>query len=580
MFFRKILLVWVGLTLVSSIGLLRGADSQVEKASHRQARAIKPQLEGQQIRLNTFCISKDGNILAACSNNGDSGVVLVYDAQGNLKRQMDTPFNVTAINHSQDGKIFVAGNGKIARLDAEGKVELEVDSPNVGDVEELKRRTLEAAKKQAAQYAKIYETQIESIRKRIEALEKKPADKLSKVEKTRLTAYQRQLNSYEEMSKQLSASVSVESVMANSMRITSIAASTKDVFICCGNLDGPGYAVWRTDHDLKNAKEVLTGLRGCCGQMDVQCCEDQIVVAQNTSFSVGIYDRDGKEASSFGKGDRSSLAGFGSCCNPMNVRAMPDGSILTAESSIGHIKRFKQDGTFVGYVGKARIGGGCKHCAMGYDAKSDQYYMMHQDAGHICVLANNDSLPNGTDEERAAGAVRDKFDNRLLGTWQLGNKKPLASKKASTSSTFGLLGALFGVSTQSQSASEDPFGNANEGQTFGQQATEDNPPFDSIAFHPDGSLKVTGGTYAVYGSKWSWRPVKAEKETIELSLEGDQAEVMTAKITLGGENQAKFALSFYGSDLGSVSGKRILTCDGKVCEECKDTDSKTPPTSK
>ena len=50
--------------------------------------------------------------------------------------------------------------------------------------------------------------------------------------------------------------------------------------------------------------------------------------------------RHGRTQGNFGKRDRTSRAGFGSCCNPMNSLSMSDGTVLTAESSIGHIKRF------------------------------------------------------------------------------------------------------------------------------------------------------------------------------------------------------------------------------------------------
>ncbi len=543
----------VGLLLFLGLANLLAADSkssQIEKASHRQTRVIEPKLNNRSVTLNTFCVSSEGEILAACKNGSGQAVVLVYDAEGNLTENYEAPFNATAINTSQDGKVFIAGEGRIAKLLRDGTVELEVDSPNIGDAEEYRQRALEGAKQMAKQYSKVYEDQTEAIRKRIAALEEKPADELSKVDQARLKAYQQQLVSYEQMTKQMTSRFNVESMIASSKRITSIAVSANDVFICCGNLDGPGYAVWRTDHDFKNAKEVLTGLRGCCGQMDVQCCGDQLVVAQNTAFKVGLYDRDGKEVISFGSGDRSSENGFGSCCNPMNVRTMPDGTILAAESSIGHIKRFKQDGTFVEYVGRARIGGGCKHCAMGYDPKSEQFYMMHQDTNQICVLTSLSSSPEGAEEDKSVAALRDKFDGRLLGTWELGEQKPGSAKKSSSSGVFGLLGGLLGRS-----------------------ATTANTPFESMVFQADGSLKVKGGRYATYGNKWTWRPVEDNAGTLEISLEADQIEVSTLKVSFGAEHQAKFAVNIYGSNVGTTLGRRTLTCDGKKCgEECKDVE--------
>ena len=36
---------------------------------------------------------------------------------------------------------------------------------------------------------------------------------------------------------------------------------------------------------------ILDGLRGCCGQMDIQCCKDNLLVSENTKFKIGIYDK-------------------------------------------------------------------------------------------------------------------------------------------------------------------------------------------------------------------------------------------------------------------------------------------------
>ena len=194
----------------------------------------------------------------------------------------------------------------------------------------------------------------------------------------------------------------IDAGVARVMNVTSMASSDQDVFVCAIDPSQGGYSVWRIGRDLNPAASelILDGLRGCCGQMDINCCKDLLLVSENTKFKVGIYDRHGRFQGSFGSRDRTSREGFGSCCNPMNSIGMSDGTILTAESSIGHIKRFDQDGKLVAYIGKASIGAGCKHCVLGYDEKNDLYYMMYSDKNAICVLANNDSAPLTVAEQK------------------------------------------------------------------------------------------------------------------------------------------------------------------------------------
>ena len=171
----------VGLLLLLSRANLFAADSktsQIEKASHRQTRVIEPKLNDNSVTLNTFCVSSEGEVLASCRDSSGQAVVLVYDAKGNQTRHYKSPFNATAINYSQDGKVFIAGEGRVAKFSKDGTVELEVVSPNIGDAEEYRQRALEGANQMAKQYSKVYEDQIEAIRTRIEALKAKPADEM------------------------------------------------------------------------------------------------------------------------------------------------------------------------------------------------------------------------------------------------------------------------------------------------------------------------------------------------------------------------------------------------------------------
>ena len=139
------------------------------------------------------------------------------------------------------------------------------------------------------------------------------------------------------------AAPSSEIALQQVMRSTGIAVSNQDVFVSLPNTVGYGYSIYRMNHDLEEGKVVKGNVGGCCGQLDIQSDGENLLIAENTSFTVGIYDRDGKKLTSWGKRGRAEPDGFGSCCNPMNVRCCPNGEILTAESSIGDIKRFSKN---------------------------------------------------------------------------------------------------------------------------------------------------------------------------------------------------------------------------------------------
>jgi len=59
-------------------------------------------------------------------------------------------------------------------------------------------------------------------------------------------------------------------------------------------------------NDLKNAKEILSGVGGCCGQMDIQVHGADLLVAENTKHQFARYDREGKRLGGWGGRARRS----------------------------------------------------------------------------------------------------------------------------------------------------------------------------------------------------------------------------------------------------------------------------------
>ena len=394
------------LAMTAVLGLSSVAVGDVEKpategtapvdarltATHKQVTSIKPAHAGTSVQLQTYCLTKDGDILACVSpmtgETPEKAFIQLYGADGTLKREFGVDFTATAVNVASNGDILVAGGGRLARYTADGKQLLNQQTPNIENFEEFKKKAAEDAKKQQEEYAQQMTQGLKQAADQLAELEKTPEAERTPQQKAQMTALTSQKKIYEQQCESAKTEAaqyfSAESVLASKLRVTSVASTDQDVFLCCGALTGRGYDVWRVDHKFENGARVLKGLSGCCGQMDVQTAGDKILVAENTRFRVAIYDRDGKSLSSFGNRDRNSEEGFGSCCNPMNVRCCTGGDILAAESSIGHLKRFSQDGKLVQLVGKAKIGAGCKHVAVAWDASRDRYYMMNVDKGSIC----------------------------------------------------------------------------------------------------------------------------------------------------------------------------------------------------
>jgi hypothetical protein len=131
---------------------------------------------------------------------------------------------------------------------------------------------------------------------------------------------------------------------------------------------------------------VLTGLSGCSGQMDVQCCEDCLLVAENTRKRVGVYSFEGKLLRTFGKEGRDSVGeGFGGCCNPMNTFPADNGSVLTAESE-GYIKRFDKNGKFVELIAQAELSGGCKNVAVASSRDGKRIFLMDLPGSKLLIF--------------------------------------------------------------------------------------------------------------------------------------------------------------------------------------------------
>ena len=73
------------------------------------------------------------------------------------------------------------------------------------------------------------------------------------------------------------------------------------MFVATNAVKGYGYDVWRLSDTFEDANKIVTGLRGCCGQMDVQANENGLYVAENGRHRVTHYDREGERLGGWGR---------------------------------------------------------------------------------------------------------------------------------------------------------------------------------------------------------------------------------------------------------------------------------------
>lgn len=365
--------------------------------THTQAKVVVLRGKHGANKLQTLAVSPSGQIVAllglpryGTDAKGIPSEVQILGPDGEKLNTIKLGFAAQSINCDPKGNILVAGSGKLAEYSPTGSLLREVDLPHLatllGQKDELKKRAEEQLKAEAESYKQM----TAQYQKTVDRLKAKDKEKLTASEKAQLRAAELNLKAFEQMQKQTASRTVdqvVEELTARLRGVNGVAATERDIFIATGEAKGYGYAIWRMNRDCTEPKSVLTGIGGCCGQMDVQASGDKLYVAENTRHKVGIYDRDGKRLGSFGKRGRDGDAEcFGSCCNPMNTRICADGSVLTAESE-GHVKRFAADGTYLGPVGSAKLAGGCKNVALGASPDGEMVYFCDQPGSRIIFLA-------------------------------------------------------------------------------------------------------------------------------------------------------------------------------------------------
>lgn len=453
------------------------ADNKVEKANDSQQKAIqdaqaayekeqrelKERLEKDPLwqpthenvavikpgkgPIESFCRSKEGNLLICCGGEEPSllagllgakadsrhGGIAVFSPAGKKLAYWKMPLPPQAICLGNDEVIYVAGGGRIAKLDSSGKILAQADAPNARELpplpevkkepkkegpkdeaaqNDLPADILKAAKEkkvaaeaEAAQKAK--REKVAELTKRLQEAQKeyvkavtegqkdlKPNDDASmQAFQEKLRGPMEKLQAAQQELQEATMTPEMRAAQAQAMRermatVTGMAATDRDLFVCCASTKGFGYVVWRTDHNFAKPKKIVENLAGCCGQMDIQAHGGDLWVAHNSRHKVEHYSRDGKKLGSFGKTDRSSADGFGGCCEPKNLRFGPGDVLFACESGPPTcVKRFTLSGKFLGVSVVAPWNSGCVRVTTEYDPEHDRFFVLNSGDQQIHVFA-------------------------------------------------------------------------------------------------------------------------------------------------------------------------------------------------
>lgn len=392
---------------------------KVDEGTFSSATAIKVKSSVAGHALLTFCLNRDGHVLAlvgppkyfepgtAAAKAPRTSVVLEYDADGEFIKEWKIKFAAQAINVAPDGSVYIGGSSHVAKFDREGVELADRELPHVAALLKDRDALRKLAEEQIEQSRAQYEPQLKVFREQRERLvedakaekaakskddaqgeDKQPVRRPRRRSGTSIEQIDRTIKQLEQMQKREVKSVDevLEGLIRTLGYVNALAVSEKDVFVAGRERLGYGFSIWRMNLDLEQPEQIVTGLSGCCGQMDIQCCNGQVWAAENSRHRVRAFDREGKQLLTFGKSSREGADGmFAGCCNPMNIRFGTDGSVLTAESE-GLVKKFSPAGEYVEAIGRVTLTGGCKNVAVDVSSDGHRVYFCDLPGSRIIVL--------------------------------------------------------------------------------------------------------------------------------------------------------------------------------------------------
>ena len=201
---------------------------------------------------------------------------------------------------------------------------------------------------------------------------------------------------------EVAASIRSDNEVIPRARVSGIATTKAHVFASFGS----GWSlrsrdsIVRLNRDLTEPALIAEGLRGCCQRLDLAAKDDVLYAAENARYRVLRMDKSGETLSKWGERSRTDVAGFGSCCNPMNIAFGPGGQLYTAESGLGRVKRYSPDGEFLGLVGEVgvqrfrragRMAASCSNITVAVSSDGTDVYVQDVKENLIRVLKKKDS---------------------------------------------------------------------------------------------------------------------------------------------------------------------------------------------
>src|SRR5439155_9070222 len=114
--------------------------------------------------LKNFCLNAEGNILACvvAREGGGKGAasIRVYSPKGEMLKTLPLEIKAGAICVAKDGSIFVAGDGKILKLDATGKVLASAPSPVANEPVIIGKETEDMVREMIKQSKKSFKEEL------------------------------------------------------------------------------------------------------------------------------------------------------------------------------------------------------------------------------------------------------------------------------------------------------------------------------------------------------------------------------------------------------------------------------------
>lgn len=309
------------------------------------------------------------------------------DRKGNERRHVELDCAPRGLARSADGIVYVVGDTMVAWYSQSGEMVGQKDAPQFA----LPEEGLEQLREEVVDRRDLsVEQQLRSLQQMEEALlAMKEKEHRNSADEARIKSLaeqtESQAKSIESLRKKTPEQLLTENI-ARAKQLHRVAVSHDHVFLVSNETAGYGYAVWRCDRKCEAPVKIIGGLRGCCGQMDLQAAGEKLMIAENSRHRVLIADFEGGTVTAFGKRDAKDCEnGFAGCCNPMNTCLTPSGGLLTSESH-GLIKHYSIDGTFREVVGIAKVASGCKNSSVGISADGKTVYFLDIAKGRVVLL--------------------------------------------------------------------------------------------------------------------------------------------------------------------------------------------------